>query len=320
MSIESSVLSEVARCPRCLAGIVRLELPDPSCSNSECELSKIGFIKVAGQPVLIDFGKSIFQVHAYGSDRGHVMPRDYSGRSLGTRLRRFITGANLVAKGNGQEFLKRVKEISMRPKVLVIGGGAIGAGAEGLYGDTEVDVVSTDVYASPFTCAVVDGHNLPFCAEGFDGVWIQAVLEHVLEPHVVAEEIFRVLKPRGLVYSEIPFMQQVHEGAYDFTRFTLSGHRWLFRRFEQLNAGVVSGAATALVWSFRYLCRALGASDKVATLLSLPVFWLQYLDRFTRRRPNADGASGTFFLGVKSDRAIIPGEMVSYYETQKVTY
>jgi len=57
----------------------------------------------------------------------------------------------------------------------------------------------------------------------FDAVWIQAVLEHVLDPVRVVAEIHRVLRPGGLVYSEIPFMQEVHEGAYDFTRFRLSG-------------------------------------------------------------------------------------------------
>lgn len=65
----------------------------------------------------------------------------------------------------------------------------------------------------------------------------------------------RVLKPHGMLYAETPFMQQVHERAYDFTRFTANGHRWLFRRFEQIDAGVNrgSGAGPALAWSVRYL-------------------------------------------------------------------
>lgn len=44
-----------------------------------------------------------------------------------------------------------------------------------------------------------------------------------MEPWVVAEEITRVLKEGDFVYSEVPFLQAVHEGAYDFTRFTLGG-------------------------------------------------------------------------------------------------
>ena len=221
-----------------------------------------------------------------------------------------------MAEANGREFVGRLKELCARPRVLVIGGGAIGAGAEGLYRDPDIELVGTDVYASPYTCLVSDGHQLPFHEASFDGVWIQAVLEHVLDPHIIASQIFRVLKPRGVLYSEIPFMQQVHEGPYDFTRFTLSGHRWLFRRFEQVSAGAVGGAGTATVWAIRYLFRALGVGNKVATLLTLPFFWLRFLDGVTRRRPGVDGASGTFFLGVKSDRTLAAREMVQYYEGQ----
>src|SRR6202051_1803948 len=131
----------------------------------------------------------------------------------------------------------------------------------------------------------------------FDGVWIQAVLEHVLEPAAVVAEIHRVLRRDGLVYAETPFMQQVHERAYDFSRFTQSGHRWLFKRFSEISAGPIGGAGVALVWSIRYFSRALGAGDKLSRLISLSFFWIRLLDAFTRGRAVADAASGVFFLG-----------------------
>jgi len=74
-----------------------------------------------------------------------------------------------------------------------------------------------------------------------DGVLIQAVLEHVLDPAQVVGEIHRVLRPDGLVYAETPFLQQVHAGPNDFTRFTSSGHRYLFRAFAEIAAGPVAG-------------------------------------------------------------------------------
>ena len=58
------------------------------------------------------------------------------------------------------------------------------------------------------------------------------------------------------------------------------------------------------------------ATDKLATLLSIPVFWLRFLDAVTRRRSDIDGASGTFFFGVKSDRTLSAREMGRYYEQQ----
>jgi SAM-dependent methyltransferase len=314
--MEKDKFLDFTCCPRCRSRLERSDTMDLRCSNGNCQLSVSPFLKVADQPVLINFEDSIFRPVTYVSDQGYVLPRDNTGRSIRTRVRRFMTGGNEVADSNGQEFLRRLKLSSNKPRVLVIGGGAIGDGAHALYGDTSVEVIGTDVYASPYTCAIVDGHQLPFVEESFDGVWVQAVLEHVLDPYIVVAEIFRVLRPQGLVYSEIPFMQQVHEAAYDFTRFTLSGHRWLFRRFAQIKAGSVGGAGTACVWSFRWLCRALGASNKVATILAAPLFWLRFLDARARRRPNADAASGTYFLGIKSDRILKPSDMVEYYESQ----
>ena len=52
------------------------------------------------------------------------------------------------------------------------------------------------------------------------------------------KEIYRVLKSDGIVYIETPFMQQVHGGKYDFTRFTYLGHRRLFARFQEIESGI----------------------------------------------------------------------------------
>lgn len=304
-------------CPRCRSALDLSDSMRPVCTNRACVYSERGFPVAAGQPVLVDFERSIFQQAAYEDGRGSVVPRDDSGRGWRVRLRRFITGDNRVAMGGAQALAERVKALAPRPTVLVIGGGALGRGTAPLYQDPAIDVVGTDVYASPYTKVVADGHQLPFRDGVFQGVWIQAVLEHVLEPTVVVDEIHRVLAPGGVVYADTPFMQQVHEGAYDFTRFTPSGHRWLFRRFDQIDAGTVGGAGTAATWSLRYLWRALGVGNHWATLLVLPFFWLRFLDRLTQRGPNADGAAGVYFLGAKSDKALEPKDMVAYYDAQR---
>jgi SAM-dependent methyltransferase len=291
----------------------------PSCSNVACEYRDRGFPIIDTQPVLIDFATSIFHRELYNGDhRGSALHRDVSLRSIGSRLHLFTLGSNPVAASNCAEFIKLLKQASKRPIVLVIGGGTIGLGADQLYKDEDIELVGTDVYASPHTILVADAHKLPFEDGVFDGVWVQAVLEHVLEPATIVGEIHRVLRRRGLVYAETPFMQQVHERAYDFSRFTLSGHRWLFKRFYEIGAGPIGGAGVALVWSIRYFCRALGAGDKLSLLISLPFFWIRFLDAFTRGRAVADAASGVFFLGRRADRQVIdPHVMPRYYDRQK---
>lgn len=270
-----------------------------------------------GQPVLIDFASSIFDREMYDRDNGSALQRDVTRRSVGSRLHEFGFGKNSIAASNCAKFIDLLKQATKRPIVLVIGGGAIGSGADELYNDSSIELVGTDVYASPYTLLVADAHRLPFEDGVFDGVWIQAVLEHVLEPATVVAEIHRVLQREGLVYAETPFMQQVHERAYDFSRFTQSGHRWLFRRFSEISAGPIGGAGVAFIWSIRYFSRALGAGDKLSRLISLPFFWIRFLDRFGHGRAVADAASGFFFFGRRAEQAIDPHSMPGYYDRQK---
>jgi SAM-dependent methyltransferase len=304
------------RCPRCSSSLRNLGV-QPSCSNAACEYSGAGFPLVDTQPVLIDFATSIFDRGTYRGNNGSVFQRDVTGRSVSSRLHLFADGSNPIAASNCAKFIELLKQDCERPIVLVIGGGTIGLGADELYSNSSIELVGTDVYASPYTALVADAHKLPFEDETFDGVWVQAVLEHVLEPATVVNEIHRVLRREGMVYAETPFMQQVHERAYDFSRFTQSGHRWLFKRFSEISAGPIGGAGVALVWSIRYFSRALGAGEKLSRLISLPFFWIRYFDSFARGRAVADAASGVFFLGRKSDEAMDPHAMPKYYDRQK---
>lgn len=308
-------------CPRCRSDL-KAHPNSIACNNAACMYATEGFLVVRGQPVLIDFETSIFDRSDFADTQGgSVILRDDAKTSLKMRVKQALMGRNEVAIRNGLIFAKLLKERASageRPRILVVGGGAIGDGIADLYDDAGFEVVGTDVYVSAYTKLAADGHRLPFRDETFDGIWIQAVLEHVLEPWTVAAEIDRVLKLGGLVYADTPFMQQVHEGAYDFTRFTLSGHRWLFRNFAEVSSGPVSGAGTSLVWSVRYLIRALTGSDKLATAASWSVFWMRFLDRLAPPRLNADAASGVYFLGTKQAQpALGPKDMVRFYASQR---
>ncbi len=84
----------------------------------------------------------------------------------------------------------------------------------------ETELIVSDVSLTSVVNVVCDAHNVPFDGETFDAVVAVAVLEHVADPQRCAQELHRVLKPRGVVFAVTPFMQQVHGGGYDFTRFT----------------------------------------------------------------------------------------------------
>ncbi len=299
------------RCPCCAAALEQREI-GLFCTGSDCEYGHDPFMNLSGQPVLVDFGTSVFKRSTYaGGAVPIVRPLGLPGRIL-DRFRENLYGENRPAEAKAADL---IGSLAHKPnaKVLVVGGGTAGSGTRELYAATTLNIVGLDVFPTELTTLVADGHQLPFAAGSFDAVWIQAVLEHVLDPQLVVQEIHRVIADDGLVYADTPFMQQVHGGAFDFHRFSLNGHRWLFRNFSQIDAGTVGGAGTSLLWSLRYFFRSFGWGNKISTLLTMPFFWIRFFDRVTSRTANSDAANGVFFLGRKSQVAMAPKEIVQYY-------
>jgi SAM-dependent methyltransferase len=171
-------------------------------------------------------------------------------------------------------------------------------------------VVATDVSVNEGVDLVCDGHDLPFADDQFDFVVLTAVLEHVLDPQRVVQEVGRVLKMDGVVFAVTPFLQAVHMGAFDFQRFTDLGHRWLFKEFEQLERGTCGGPAASLLWSLSYFASSFGFSRISARLLGLGArllfFWVKYFD-FVLERGTAcrDSANGFYFVGKNRKRPVI---------------
>jgi SAM-dependent methyltransferase len=106
----------------------------------------------------------------------------------------------------------------------------------------------TDIEKTGITDVINDGHCLPFKDNSFDTVMIIAVLEHVKEPQIVVNEIHRVLKKGGIVYSTTPFLQPYHPSPTDYWRFTKEGLKHLFRDFDIKDIGVCAGPVSTLGW------------------------------------------------------------------------
>ncbi len=310
-------------CPRC-HGDLMVDGDSLRCSAGNCSLSAArSFPIVKGQPILVDFETSVldraFTVRsaemvaaAPGARSDWMVARPGWKRSV----RRLFFGDNAVGRQKAKRFLLEMKKAASprRPTLLFVGGATKGLGTEHLYEDRAIDRVSFDVYSTPYTQFIADGHQIPLPDGSVDGVWVQAVLEHVLQPEGVVREIHRVLRPGGIVYGETPFMQQVHMGPYDFTRFTDSGHRWLFRRFRCLESGPVAGPGMSLLWSIRHALSGLFRSRTLGLVLCLPFFWVRFLDFITPRGYSIDGASCFFFLGIKDHDTLSPKDAVRLYQ------
>ncbi|KOG34312.1 class I SAM-dependent methyltransferase [Streptomyces resistomycificus] len=301
-------------CPRCRSDLA--ERPDGlHCTSADCAChsptpAPPAFPLAGRWPVLVDFGHSVVGRDTVASLARHANARG-GADALPAPLRRVIKPPNRVAARNIDLLLRALP--GPAPKLLVVGGATVGNGVGAAYRDARVRVIGFDIAAGPVTQFVADAHQVPLRTGSVDGVLVQAVLEHVLDPVAVVAEIHRVLRDDGLVYAETPFLQQVHAGAHDFTRYTASGHRYLFRRFEELAAGPVTGPGTQLLWSVDHLVRGLTRHALPGRAARAALFWLRGLDRLVPADFAQDDASALYFLGRRRDRQMTEDEIVDYY-------
>lgn len=270
------------------------------CSGVGCVHAAQPFPSVEATPVLIAFETTdtICSPDVYATRKVY---KARPMRRLTHLVRRLVYGVSRRSRENADRFITLAKRMSPKPSILIIGSGTQGNGTENLWTDPGIVRTGIDIYPSQTVDFIADAHFLPFRDMTFDGVFIQAVLEHVVDPQTVVAEIARVLKLDGVVYSEIPFMQQVHEGAYDFTRFTPLGHRRLFRHFACQAVGGLGGPGIVLAWSVKYFLWALTRSKALSIVLASPVFMIgRLLDKFTSEKALWDAPSGSYFLGTKT--------------------
>lgn len=293
-------LRDIVRCPRC--GSVRV---DDNGAHLACAQCQARYPISHGRPVLLVANHPLFPQMAYE----RPMPRARRRRSPSVTV-------NLSADRCLLDLAARLTPHA-DARVLLLGSGSQ---RRRLSAKIAAIIVAVDIDANADVDAFADALSLPFRDDCFDAVIATAVLEHVLRPEAAMAEICRVLRPGGLLYSEIPFMQQVHEGAYDFTRYTLSGHRRLAERFEEIDSGAVAGPGTALMWAVEHFLLALVDErpllrNMVKGSVRLALGWLGMVDRRIAQRAAAlDGASCTYFYGrLMTDIAADDWDIVAGY-------
>lgn len=272
---------------------------------------------VDGIPILIDNEQSIFKISDFTTGKKTF----FSNNPLKRTIFHLIPtlGLNYASKNNLRKVEAMLPATGKKPRILTIGGSIEGKGAKEFLNSPKFEVIDTDVTFGPRTKVICDGHALPFVDQSIDVVIIQAVLEHVLDPVQCVKEIHRVLKPKGIVYSEIPFMQQVHGKAFDFTRFSYLGQRRLFRNFELIDMGPTAGPGSSLSWAYVYFL--MGFSNNFYVRVGLRLFgtytsfYLKYFDLLTKNKASTlDGASGIYFLGQKSDITLDDATLIANYK------
>ena len=312
----SRTIQDLLRCPICHAKL-KHAAHRFVCTNSECDTQ---FPIVDGIPVLLNEKSSVFSSDDFVSHRKTFFSNVRENKLKNT-IRHFIPtiSKNIKGKSNYSRLSDLLLKQSNSPRVLVLGGSILGQGMKSLANSSSLDLVESDVSSGPRTMLICDAHDIPFENGSFDGVIVQAVLEHAVDPYRCCEEIHRVLKERGVVYAETPFMQQVHGGRYDFTRFTHLGHRRLFRRFEEIDSGAICGPGMALAWSYQYFLLSFATSRMLRALVriftSLTSFHLKYFDYYLINKPGTlDAASGYYFIGTKTEQILSDQDLIRLYK------
>ena len=310
-------------CPACYSEL-EFHRDNYICSNNSCQ---INYPIVDGVPILINEKKSIFSIDSFTRKEETTF---ISNKKSNTSAKKFINkfipsiNANYVSDEKLKSFKNLILKKNNTPKILIIGSGFESQGILNNFSKSQnIQILDTDVSFSANIDIICDAHCLPFKNESFDAVILQAVLEHVIDPYKCVDEVKRLLKENGLVYVETPFIQQVHQAPYDFTRFTFLGHRWLFRSFSLIESGVVCGPGMALAWSLRGLLDNIVKNKILSKILSkishILFFWLKYIDYFVVKREEKafDSASSIFFIGELNHKDISFSDLVKYYNQER---
>tara|TARA_B100000242_G_C43054238_1_gene492919 strand:- start:814 stop:1653 length:840 start_codon:yes stop_codon:yes gene_type:complete len=227
-------------CPKCHSKLSpNLKLIPKKCSKCN---TKINFHKIGGT-------KSV-----------PLLLKDAESYSLDPYIKR-VGANNTVVRGIYSYFSVTKKKIpflnkyalSKLPnlKILVIGGGTLSFGMEKFMRKFSEYIYFSDIYVTPLVDVVCDAHNLPFSEFSFDVVICTSVFEHLENPDIASKNIYKVLKNEGILYSEIPFLQSVHEKDFDFTRYTMNGHLKLFNDLNPVEYGISKGFYITLLWMIR---------------------------------------------------------------------
>ena len=206
------------------------------------------------------------------------------------------------------------QEARIRSLVTDLGDGAaiLDLGSGGLCrGST---VIAMDIDRFPNVGLVGDGHRLPFGDGSLDGVICTGVLEHVQNAEAMTREIWRVIRPGGLTYISVPFIEGFHPGAgthMDYRRLTHIGLQQHLAAFEQVDFGVSGGPSAALASVLReYLAllffdggRGYSAAYLVAGWLTC---WMPRLDRVLSRRVKAHRIAFGFYVLARKPAGMLP--------------
>lgn len=125
-------------------------------------------------------------------------------------------------------------------------------------------ITNIDIFPYHNVNLCCDIESIPIADDSIDIVINIAVLEHIKNPEKVVDEIHRILKKGGTVFTYFPFMQPFHASPYDYSRRTIEGLKILHKEFDIKEVRIETGQHQVFYGYFRngYHCYYLLALKK----------------------------------------------------------
>ena len=136
--------------------------------------------------------------------------------------------------------LEFVAELAEQSPTLECGAGSkfqgLLAGQETKFVEESLIAFDVTVWQDQPPDLLADIRAMPFETGTVGSLICQSVLEHVPEPWLAVDEMFRVLRAGGRALVIAPFLYPYHGNSIfrDYYRFTEDGLRFLFRRFQHV--------------------------------------------------------------------------------------
>jgi len=272
------------RCPRCAGERLSLGSSALRCAGCDAEYPR------RGEQIRFDLDSGPLAEEKLDRVKSRLkrFPRTY-------RFLQWLIGP-LYFDGTEHRFIRR--HVRGRSGVRInLGSGTI---------DLDPALINIDAAPYPNVDLVADIANLPLQDESCDLVINISVLEHVPDPAPVLREIRRVLKPGGLIYTDVPFVVGYHASPGDYSRWTDEGVLRLHAGFETLRLVNNGGPTSALLWILQeWIAVVLSCgSRRLHTWIYLAVmlltFPLKFLDVALKHLPTARNISSCFiYVGRK---------------------
>ena len=261
---------------------------------------------VRGVPVLIDEERSLFRLADFTP--GGPRARRRSCAAARVRSSR-ATPTTPAPSGSSHACASCCRQ---RPRVLVVGGGTLGAGLGPLLDDPAVDATETDVWIGPRTVLVCDGARPPVRRRGVRRRRLPGGARARARPAArrggdaprararraaLRRDPVHAAGPRGRLR---PHALHVRRAPAAVPRLRRA------RRRRGLRAGDGARVVAPL------LSPSTAGRRWARSLVPLFTFWLPWLDRWLIHRPAAlDAASSIAFLGRRRDAPVPDADVVA---------